>query len=79
MKILLMTEFQVKKKIIHLKQEAEKFNLKINLNKVKIKIEDLEEINMTLKNNRAEKGNKGKKYACQEIIMMMMNQHSMMN
>ena len=61
------------------KQEAEEYNLKINLNKVKIRIEDQKEINKILINKKVDKGSQGKKYACQEITMgNMMNQFSMM-
>jgi hypothetical protein len=46
------------------KQEAEEYNLKINLNKVKIRIEDQKEINKILINKKVDKGSQGKKYAC---------------
>jgi len=53
--------------------------LKIDLNKVKTRIEGQREINKTLKNKKADKGSQGKKYVCQEITMeKMMNQFSMM-
>lgn len=53
--------------------------MKINLNKVKQRIEDQEEINRIPINKKADKENQEKKYACQEITMgMMMNQFSMM-
>ena len=52
--------------------------MKIDLNKVKIRIEGQREINKILKNKKADRESQGKKYVCQEITMgKMMNQFLM--